>query len=425
MFDSTDPEAFAGVTADTDSAAEPGAGSGARGFDATEALRLIASGLELLASEDRAEWSSAARSARVVELGRVAERARAELVRAVAVWEGAGDYAADGSLSGTAWISHRVPMTRGDAAQLVAAAKMVRRCDRVEKALAAGDVTVGQVEMIARAIRRREDIFATHGDILVDAAIAVAPEEFRECAQSWRAKADDEVGNRDDPSDDARDELMLSPTLGGLSMKGWFRTEAGIEILNLIDGYDHPDRSHGERAPRSRAQRRAAALYALLLGNRIPAERHVDIVIDEKTMCGEWPDDLRAMRSHVDGYGPVPCSLIRRWLTEAVLRRVVKAGSEVLDLGRATRLASAAQKRALRHRDGGCVVPDCARPPRWSDAHHVVAYLGGGETNLDNLALVCRRHHRMLDHGWSLDRENSGAWHFHRPADPWATRGPP
>lgn len=408
MFDTNDPEAFAAACSSDDAA-----------------LDLIAAGLELLRCEDRAGWSTAARSERVRDLGRLAERVHAELVRAVEVWDGNGDYVADGSLSGTAWLAHRVPMTRMVAARLVAAARVCRRSERVEKALDAGDLTVSHVEQIARVIRNREDIFATHGDVLVDAAISVAPEEFRECAQLWRAKADDEVGNRDDPSDDSRDELTLSPTLGGLSMKGWFHTEAGIEILNLIDGYDQPDPKHGARAPRSRSQRRAAALYALLLGDRTPAEKHIDIVIDEKTLRGDWPTDLRQMQTHVDGYGPVPCSLIRSWLTDAVLRRVVIADREVLDLGRPTRLATTAQKRALRHRDRGCVIPDCARPPHWTDAHHVIAYLDGGETNLDNLALVCRRHHHMLDHGWTLTPNPDTGWHFHPPTDPATTRGPP
>ncbi len=399
MFDSTD-------------FADPRNAAGVR-----EASALIAAGLELLADEDRVEWSSASRSARMIELGRLTERVQAEWVRAVGVWDGAGDYAADGALSATAWIAHRVPTTRGDAARVVAAGRMVRRSDRTAKALEAGDITVSHVEQIARTVRRREDIFTTHGDVLVDAGITVTPEAFRECAASWRAKADDEVGARDDPSDDSRDELTLSPTLGGLSLRGWLHPDAGIEILALIDNYDHPDPADGQRVPRSRAQRRAAALVALLLGDRPAAEHHIDVVIDEQTMRGNWPDDLRDARTHVDGYGPVPCSLIRRWLTTAVLRRVVKSGSEILDVGRGIRLATPAQHRALRHRDGGCVVPGCARPPRWTDAHHVIAYLHGGATDLDNLALVRRRHHHMLDHGWTLTRAPDHTWIFNPPTD--------
>ena len=114
----------------------------------------LAAGLDGLRSEDRTGWSSGARSARVVEIGQLVEVLRAELVRAVSVWDGAGDYAADGSLNAASWLTHRIPATRADAARLVAAARLTRRCERVEKALAAGDVTVSHVETIARVIHR-------------------------------------------------------------------------------------------------------------------------------------------------------------------------------------------------------------------------------------------------------------------------------
>ena len=65
MFDSTDPEAFASSCAD-------------RPAGADEALGMIAAGLEMLRSEDRAGWSSAARSDRVLELGGLLERVHAE-----------------------------------------------------------------------------------------------------------------------------------------------------------------------------------------------------------------------------------------------------------------------------------------------------------------------------------------------------------
>ena len=348
--------------------------------------------------QDRTAWSTTARSERVLELGRLTERVQAELIRAVAVWDGFGDYAADGSLSGTAWLTHRIPTTRIAAARLVSAARGCRRSERMSKALDAGDLTASHVEQIARAIKNREDIFVSHGDVLVDAAVAVPPEEFRVAAARWRALADDEVGIRDDPHDPSRHELTLSPTLGGVSLRGWFNPAMGIEIKNRLENYGLPDPVRGTEIPRTKAALTAAALYALLFGERGEAPKNIDIVLDQDTMAGRWPTDLRDVRCDVEGYGPVPCSLIRSWLTEAVLRRVVIADSEVLD---------------------------CARPPHWCDAHHVIAYANGGATNLKDLIFVCRRHHHMLDHGWTLTRDPECIWKFNPPADPSTTHGPP
>jgi len=50
-------------------------------------------------------------------------------------------------------------------------------------------------------------------------------------------------------------------------------------------------------------------------------------------------------------------------------------------------------------RDGGCVFPDCDRHLAWCEAHHLVHWLDGGPADLDNLALVCRAHHRAVHAG--------------------------
>jgi HNH endonuclease len=85
------------------------------------------------------------------------------------------------------------------------------------------------------------------------------------------------------------------------------------------------------------------------------------------------------------------------------------APSRPLEVGRATRVIAPAQRAALAARDGGCVFPDCDRPLAWCDAHHLWHWVDGGPTDLDNLALVCRAHHRRVhEGGWQLARGPDG-----------------
>ena len=70
---------------------------------------------------------------------------------------------------------------------------------------------------------------------------------------------------------------------------------------------------------------------------------------------------------------------------------------EVLDVGRRTRTISPALRRALAARDGHCRFPGCQA--RRADAHHVEHWAHGGATALDNLVLLCRRHHRAVHEG--------------------------
>ena len=87
------------------------------------------------------------------------------------------------------------------------------------------------------------------------------------------------------------------------------------------------------------------------------------------------------------------------------------APTQLLDLGRATRLISPALRRALTVRDGGCVAAGCDRPAPWTDAHHLVHWLEGGATSLDNLVLLCRTHHRVVhEGGWRLHRDPGSEW---------------
>ena len=80
-----------------------------------------------------------------------------------------------------------------------------------------------------------------------------------------------------------------------------------------------------------------------------------------------------------------------------------------LDVGRATRVVHPAQRAALAVHDGGRVFPGCERPLAWCDAHHLWHWVDGGPTDLSNLAMVCRAHHRTVhEDGWQLTRGPDG-----------------
>ena len=103
-----------------------------------------------------------------------------------------------------------------------------------------------------------------------------------------------------------------------------------------------------------------------------------------------------------------------------VFPTLVDAKGVVLWMGRTARLATPGQTMALTARDGGCSFPGCEHPPEWCERHHVVAWADGGSTDVDNLTLLCRFHHRQfLARGWVcriLDRLPT--WYPPRWVDP-------
>ncbi|MES2094252.1 MAG: DUF222 domain-containing protein [Actinomycetota bacterium] len=110
--------------------------------------------------------------------------------------------------------------------------------------------------------------------------------------------------------------------------------------------------------------------------------------------------------AEIDGVGAsISAATARRLAAESEFIPLVLDGAgEVLDLGRAKRLFTRAQKIALAERDGGCAVGGCSCPPSYAEAHHISWWNHGGESNLDNGVLLCSfHHHRVHDDGWEIE----------------------
>ena len=110
---------------------------------------------------------------------------------------------------------------------------------------------------------------------------------------------------------------------------------------------------------------------------------------------------------------------VQQFACDAELREIVVGlGGEILELGKAQRLFTAAQRIALAVRDGGCTWYDCTAPPGWCHAHHVDEWdADNGPTDINNGALLCPAHHHQLHHSGFRMRMHNG-----RPqllAPPW------
>ena len=100
----------------------------------------------------------------------------------------------------------------------------------------------------------------------------------------------------------------------------------------------------------------------------------------------------------------------RRLACNAGLLPLVLGGdSAILDLGLTQRLFDRYQRIALAIRDQGCIFPSCDRPPAWTEAHHIQAWLDGGPTDLSNGCLLCHFHHHLIHHGeWAVVMATDG-----------------
>ncbi|MBF4573936.1 DUF222 domain-containing protein [Herbiconiux sp. VKM Ac-1786] len=122
-------------------------------------------------------------------------------------------------------------------------------------------------------------------------------------------------------------------------------------------------------------------------------------------------DDLEKGRGvgWIDGLDqPIPASTVEQLrCSSPVAATLFGDKGEVLYHGKAKRLFTAAQNRALAARDGGCVWPSCDRPPSFCETHHANEWVSDdhppGRTDIDNGVLLCHFHHSHLHKSpWKL-----------------------
>ena len=149
----------------------------------------------------------------------------------------------------------------------------------------------------------------------------------------------------------------------------------------------------------------------------------VTVLIDLETLVDNTirPDSICRLQS-----GPhVTPGLVRRLAEEGTLQLMWHRTGIPLKLGHETRLATREQKRALRFRDGGCSVPGCTAE-KHLHAHHI-EWWPLGATDIDNMVLLCRFHHRLLHRGlMSIHTDGSQTFVFRdRYGQEIGRRGPP
>lgn len=181
-------------------------------------------------------------------------------------------------------------------------------------------------------------------------------------------------------------------------------------------------RKAGDDDPRTAGQRRADACIEVFEG----AARWMNLphaggqrAQVSYVMSSEWAAASDSAEPATGAWtGPQTRSRIEAVLCDARLSRVLlDAAGQVVRLESVNDQITTAQRRAVSARDRCCVARGCTRPPAFSDVHHLVSRENGGPTTVDNLVLLCRRHHVMWHQGRLKLADLNMPW-LRRPLDP-------
>lgn len=214
--------------------------------------------------------------------------------------------------------------------------------------------------------------------------------------------------------------------------RGWVAQDADGSVrfggqLDELDGEivqtaiftaRRPDAPDEHRSPeQATADAIVDICRAYLNGGHGPSDRRVTphlvvTVPHERLEAGSGAAETRFS-------GPVPTRSVRPIVRNATIHVLGTAITGLpISLAHATATTTASQYLALAYRDGGCRWPGCDRPPQWCDVAHAIADAAGGPRRLDNLLLLCRRHHRKVDEGhWTIRLHDHGAHVTFTPPD--------
>ncbi len=177
---------------------------------------------------------------------------------------------------------------------------------------------------------------------------------------------------------------------------------------------DGPDR-HPHVAPLSPAAPEATTLLRRQSGTVRPPKPLVNVTVALSTLLG-----LDDNPGELDGHGPIPASLARRIASDptGTWRRIITDPvGRLLDYGRTRYRPPRDLADHIIVRDGVCTFPGCRRSAVRCDLDHIIDWHHGGQTNPENLAALCSRHHHAKhEAGWQPNRDAStGTTHWKSP----------
>jgi len=349
----------------------------------------------------------------------------AELTRTVRRGETMQAAERDGLTSMRSWLRGHLRLSAREAARIVGNGRALERLPAVASAFAAGTVTAEQVSVIApvAAVDVQAEAVGQGVDLAeIDATLAqVATTQVHAAlgtvVQHFLTRLDPD-GTEPDPTEQRA--VSIARHADG-SVSGRFELDAvgGEKVCSVLESMAQANRPAGDLRTRSQQLGDALVQWAdnALASGQMPILRtvkpHVVVTID----IDDLVDPSTGPAAADLGFGATISAARARMLAcdGSISRIVFGPEGQLLDYGRDKRVVPPALRRAVEHRDRHCVFTGCDAPSYWCDVHHLIHWIDDGETNLDNSALLCERHHTKVHHGFRVERQPDGRWRTWRP----------
>jgi Domain of unknown function (DUF222)/HNH endonuclease len=318
---------------------------------------------------------------------------QSQLLAAVVELDRRKAWRVDGATSMVAWLVQRCGVAASTAREWVTAAGKLHELPEISDALSQGKLSFDQVKPLVEVAKPETDAS------LAEQATHWSAKQVRELATAARNQTDGQATGafvrRFLRFDDRRRSLAGTlPADQYAAVKGALVARASQKVSEhtpfdqrMADALVTLCKADAEGGTGG-SHDRAGGLHR----NRPTVVVHTDLSF----LTGG------AGSAELDVLGPVSREVARRLACDA---KVLVSGDdtgESLNLGRTRRHPTDAQRIEIRRRDKGCRFPGCTHT-EFTDVHHVVHWVDGGRTDLDNLTELCDQHHRAVhEMGWKM-----------------------
>jgi len=332
------------------------------------------------------------------------------------------------------WLNWRTGLALGAAREKVRVAQALEDLPLISKAMRRGEISYSKVRALTRVATPETE------DELLEFALCGTAAHVEKVVRAWRRVDRLEAMEEGDQLHEHRYLQSYTDEDGMLVVRARLSPEVGAVFRKALEAateelYQRSRESDGPCFSEVPAeQRRADALELLAesaleggldpgtVGDRYQVVVHVKREnqkdappLGDEVTPNVGVEDGTSSNGTLESGLDVPAGTSRR--LECDSSRVVMThapNGSILNVGRKTRAVHPALRRVLHHRDGGCRFPGCGLDR--CDAHHIQHWADGGKTQLENLLLLCRRHHRALhEGGFSVQLDADGTSRFYTP----------
>lgn len=377
------------------------------------ALTRLAAAVDVLAEVDAQSLGEAAITDALRRIAKVDGRLEGVQARLVAAAAAAGLPDRSGAPSTTSWVARQTGRAAPQAARTDRLARTADTNPDLAAAVADGRLGPDQAARLASGLDRgtMDPVDADH---LARSAGDLPPAQFnRETKRVEGRRHQRRLREREQAAHEARSLRMWRDDDDALHLETRHAPAEGDIVAKALNAFVRPD---GKEVPdhlrRSHAQLLADAMVDMcrtvldrgLAGDVGSVRPHITITATVDAMASLQDAKTAGAVAITDLGTSLSAAAFQRLACDGTFRRlVVGPDGQPLDVGRATRKWSSAQRSAIVAADGGCRGPGCDLPPDRTEIHHLTWWRNGGDTSTDNGALLCNHEHSLVhDGGWKL-----------------------